>query len=223
MDGDHASPSALRNFRQTQGYTIVDEAHAVGLYDGALGYCAAAGESPTILLCPLGKAFASTGAIVATSSVIAEWIRSHARPYVYSTGPSPYLAEHLLFILDLVRSPHGESRRKHLWNNVRQFSRATGLPSDSPIFPVMVGSNALALDLSQHLLERGWHVQAIRPPTVPHSSARLRITISAAHSPEELLRFTSDLQHCMTTLGLPVLSEHHPTPTSSRTLPRHPP
>jgi 8-amino-7-oxononanoate synthase len=202
MDGDGPELADLDAHLDEGGCLYLDEAHAVGLYDGGRGRAGALRSTPTVVVAPLGKAFGCAGAIVAGSIEVCRWIRAHARSFVFTTGVSPVLLPRLARALALVRGPIGEQRREKLWHNVDVLRRALGLDRlaplavHSPILPMIIGANHDALALSQQLLERGWHVQAIRPPTVPEGSARLRITVSAMHEPDELDRFAADLLAC---------------------------
>jgi 7-keto-8-aminopelargonate synthetase-like enzyme len=98
--------------------------------------------------------------------------------------------------IEILRGPEGDRRRARVWSAVETFAQALGLSETpaSPIVPLLVGPNDAALQLSRQLLERGWHVQAIRPPTVPEGTARLRVTLSAAHTDEEILGLAADLR-----------------------------
>ncbi len=199
MDGDGPSLADLDGHLRAGGCLYLDEAHALGLHAQGGGRAAAMRELPTLVVAPLGKAFGCAGAIVAASSRVCDWIRAHARSFVFTTGVSPVLLPRIDRALALVRGPRGELRRAKLWHNVEVLRRALGLePVElfSPILPLIIGANHDALELSRSLLERGWHVQAIRPPTVPEGSARLRITVSAMHEQDELERFASDLLEC---------------------------
>jgi len=187
MDGDSADPEALRTFLAQGGLVYLDEAHSLGLFEGGAGFSSHHQFSPTLLMGGLGKAFGLAGAFVASSPTVCAWIRTRARSFVFSTGIARNLAQLVLRALDLLRGPEGAARRTALWSNARRFAELIGAPPPaSPIFPIIVGANARALALSRALHERGFHVQAIRPPTVPADTARLRITISASHSPEEI-------------------------------------
>lgn len=196
MDGDGPALADLDTHLAMGGRVYLDEAHAVGLYGSGRGRAAMLAHRPTVLVAPLGKAFGCAGAFVCASSTVCEWLRGHARAFVFTTGVSPVLVERIAIALELVAGPEGDRRREQLWRNVELFRSAMGLAvhTASPIIPIIVGDNHRALSLSAALLERGWHVQAIRPPTVPLDGARLRITISAAHEPETIEAFAADLR-----------------------------
>jgi 7-keto-8-aminopelargonate synthetase-like enzyme len=198
MDGDGPALSQLDTHLARGGCVYVDEAHAIGLYAGGRGRAAQLRHRPTVLVAPLGKAFGCAGAFVCASRSVCEWIRGHARAFVFTTGVSPALVARIAHALELVAGPEGDRRRELLWRNVEALRTALELEPHgsliSPILPLVVGDNARALKLSSALLERGWHVQAIRPPTVPESGARLRITVSAAHELDDIEGFAADLR-----------------------------
>lgn len=184
MDGDGPALADLESHLAAGGCLYLDEAHAVGLYANGRGRAGSMNRKPTIVVAPLGKALGCAGAFVAGSRTVCEWLRGHARGFVFTTGVSPALLPHIDRALDRVTGPLGDARRRALWANVDAFRRALELPTPdlrSPIVPIVVGDNGRALALSTALLERGWHVQAIRPPTVPDGGARLRITLTALH------------------------------------------
>lgn len=204
MDGDGPSLGDLEGHLAGGGCLYLDEAHGLGLFAGGRGRGALLRARPTITVAPLGKAFGCAGAFVAGSKVACAWIRSHARGFVFSTGVSPMLAAAIEVQLERVRGPEGEALRGQLWRKVDRFRTRLGASHGqafpalrSPIHPIVVGSNARALAISARLLDAGWHVQAIRPPTVPEGSARLRVTICAGHSLEQVDAFADDLLRCL--------------------------
>jgi 7-keto-8-aminopelargonate synthetase-like enzyme len=207
MDGDGPALADLDTHLATGGRVYLDEAHALGLYQAGRGRAAALRHRPTIVVAPLGKAFGCAGAFVCGSATVCEWLRGHARAFVFTTGISPVLVERIDDAMDNVTGELGDRRREQLWRNVDALRAALHITSGhvSPILPIVIGDNARALELSARLLERGWHVQAIRPPTVPAESARLRITVSAAHEPETIQAFAADLLEL-----LPTQRETHP-------------
>ena len=198
MDGDYADPAALEAHLASDGCLYLDEAHSFGLFtrDGrATGLAGSHDLAPTALIGTLGKTFGCAGAFIAASSVVCRWIRGAARSFVFSTGISPVVASQIHHAIDLVDGPEGDARRKQLWTNVEHLARRLGLPDHrSPIFRIVLGSNEAALALSAQLVDRGWHVQAIRPPTVPRGTSRLRITVTAAHAPAQIDALADDLQ-----------------------------
>ena len=199
MDGDGPARADLDTHLARGGCLYLDEAHAIGLHAKGRGRAGGMRHRPTILVAPLGKAFGCAGAFVCASSTVCDYLRGHARGFVFTTGVSPALLPRIERAFELIAGPQGDARREQLWRNVEAARQLLGLPGTqaSPILPLVVGTNERALELSARLLERGWHVQAIRPPTVPASRARLRITISAAHEPGQIEQFAADLRELM--------------------------
>lgn len=206
MDGDRVDLDAVARHQANGGATYVDEAHAFGLFAGGVGLLGSHGISPTVLVCTLSKAFGTAGAFVGASPTICEWLRTRARSYVFTTGTSPVVVDRIAAAIDLVRGPLGDERRAKLWDAAAHLADRLGMPagdSPAPIVPILVGDNTTTLALSNALLERGWHVQAIRPPTVPDGTSRLRVTVSAGHDRATLDAFVDDLfatcdRHCVT-------------------------
>nr|WP_255216197.1 aminotransferase class I/II-fold pyridoxal phosphate-dependent enzyme [Pseudenhygromyxa sp. WMMC2535] len=200
MDGDGPAIAALEAHLAEGGKLYLDEAHALGLYTGGRGRAASLTREPTVLIAPLGKAMGCAGAFVCASRLVCDWIRGHARGFVFSTGVSPVLVQTIDAALDRIAGREGDERRAALWRKVERFRArlsAGGIALDGhlphPIHPILIGPNERASSSSARLLERGWHVQAIRPPTVPEGSARLRVTLSAAHEDAEIDGFADDL------------------------------
>lgn len=188
MDGDAINPETVAEFERAGGVAYVDEAHALGLFSEGRGLLAAHGVTPTFLVGTFSKALGCAGAFVAASRTACHVIRTRARSFVFSTGISPILAELIDHRLRALAGPDGAQRREALWTNVAHLSARLGLPkaSPSPIFPLLIGSNHAAVEVAQSLVANGFHVQAIRPPTVPEGTARLRLTVTAAHTPSQI-------------------------------------
>ncbi|RMG30608.1 MAG: 8-amino-7-oxononanoate synthase [Gammaproteobacteria bacterium] len=202
MDGDLAPlPALARVVREHGGALLVDDAHGLGvLGPQGRGSLAQAGVGPgevQALVGTLGKAFGTAGAFVAGDETLVDGLVHFGRPWIYSTAPPPALAHATLQALALVRA--GEEARRRLFERVHQFRRGArelGLPlapSETPIQPLLVGDAQRAQALSAALLEAGIWVPAIRPPTVPEGTARLRITLSAAHTREQVDRLLEAL------------------------------
>ena len=193
MDGDMADVQQLSLLAsQYSAVWMLDEAHAIGvLGPSGRGIAAKYGVVPDLLIGTLGKAFGVTGAFVATSEAVAELLWNQARPFVFSTGLPPSMAAAAMAGLDVIRSSEGDQRRAKLQANISSFRRqvpqALGAP-DSPIAPLIVGSDERVVQISQAWLEAGIFVQAIRPPTVPEGTARLRISLSSEHQPADITR-----------------------------------
>ncbi|MDE2585080.1 MAG: 8-amino-7-oxononanoate synthase [Betaproteobacteria bacterium] len=195
MDGDLAPLDALYELAERYDtWLVIDDAHGFGVLgrDG-MGSAEHWGLPPSprvVYMGTLGKAAGVSGAFVAASAKIIEMLLQKSRSYIFTTASSPAIALGLLQSLELIKA--GESRREHLRSLIARLRRGleplcqhTGwsLPeSITPIQPLVVGSNQDTLALARGLFERGFWVPAIRPPTVPKGQARLRISLSAAHS-----------------------------------------
>jgi 8-amino-7-oxononanoate synthase len=196
MDGDLAPlPQLLALCEQHGAWLVVDDAHGFGTLGangrGALEHFNL--QSPYLVYVgTLGKAAGVGGAFVAAHASVIEMLIQKARPYIYTTAAAPALAHALLTSIDLIAGAEGVARRAHLQALLAQMERDLRLtrwqrlPSDTAIQPIVIGSNAEALQMAAALLEQGLWVPAIRPPTVPENTARLRVTLSAAHSAQEV-------------------------------------
>lgn len=192
MDGELARlPELLALCERHDAWLVVDDAHGFGvLGEGGRGALAHFGiASPRIAyMATLGKAAGVHGAFVAGHETLIEWLVQRARTYVFTTASPPLLACALMASLELIEAE--EHRRQRLRSLIHRLRKnLDGVPwrlgvSETPIQPLIVGDNRAALDLAEGLRERGIWVPAIRPPTVPAGSARLRIALSAAHNAE---------------------------------------
>ena len=205
MDGDVANlPALAREARAKGAWLMVDDAHGFGPLGatggGIVEHFGLSQHDVPVLVGTLGKAFGTSGAFVAGSEALIESLIQFARPYIYTTSQPPALACATLKSLELLRSEHW--RREHLNTLIRQFragAQQIGLQlmdSFTPIQPIMIGESAEAMRLSQQLRERGVLVTAIRPPTVPVGSARLRVTLSAAHTEAQVQLLLNALNDC---------------------------
>lgn len=191
MDGDLAPlPRLAALATEAQALLLVDEAHGIGVLGpegrgAAAAAGLAAGEVP-LLVVPLGKAFGAQGALVLGSAALVEHLVQSARPYLFSTAALPALAAALTANLRALRAAaEGRARLLERVAQFREGARRLGLPlhdSPGPIQPLKLGDNARALALAAALERRGYWVAAIRPPSVPEGTARLRITLSTLHS-----------------------------------------
>lgn len=194
MDGDSAPLSALaEKSRQSGAWLMVDDAHGVGVCgEQGRGTCDQQRIKPDLLVVTFGKAFGLSGAAVLCSESVAEYFIQFARHLIYSTSMPPAQACALRVALQQVRK--GDDLREQLQHNVQLFRRGLAdtrlqlMASDSAIQPVIIGENQAALDLAQNLRDQGIWASAIRPPTVPPGTARLRITLSAAHQEQDIQR-----------------------------------
>ena len=186
MDGDRAPLAELASLCRARDATLMaDDAHGFGVL-GASGLGTLAETRPDIYVATLGKALGVAGAFVAGSETLVDYLVQRARSWVFSTAPPPALAAAARCALGIVQA-EGE-RREQLAARVLEFrdgAAARGIAlsaSTTAIQPLVLGDEARALALSAALLQRGFWVAAIRPPTVPPGTARLRITFSAAHT-----------------------------------------
>ena len=204
MDGDITPVKALVEIaEQYDALLLVDDAHGFGVL-GELGHGILEQfdirSERIIYIGTLGKAAGVSGAFVCAQAPFIDWLIQKGRPYIYSTATPPAIAHALLKSLAIIESEEGKARRRQLnqlithWQNEMHFSDWEKVASCTPIQPVILGSNANALAAAKLLNEMGYWIPAIRPPTVPAGSARLRITFSANHSIEELKNLTQALQ-----------------------------
>lgn len=214
MDGDIAPLHTLAECaRNNNAWLMMDDAHGLGVIGehgrGSMEVCGITPHDLPLLVGTLGKGFGSFGAFVAADDVFIETLIQQARPYIYTTALPPAVAEATRASLRLIQSDEGGERRGHLADLIRRFrsgAQQLGLQlmeSPTAIQPLLVGESATAVQLSEALLEHGILISAIRPPTVPEGTARLRITLSAAHSTVQVDRLLDVLQR----VALPPLRE----------------
>lgn len=203
MDGDIAPvPDLLELCVRHDAYLLIDDAHGFGVL-GAQGRGTMAHfgirSDRLIYMATLGKAAGVSGAFVAGSEALAESLVQQARTYIYTTATPPLLAHALLTSLRIIEQEQWRRERLHeLAQRLKQGLQGAPwrlLPSDTPIQPLLVGGNAEALALSARLAGEGLLVPAIRPPTVPQGTARLRISLSADHGIDDVDRLVSALRH----------------------------
>lgn len=205
MDGDLANlPALCATAKAKNAWVMVDDAHGFGPLGktggGIVEHFGLGIDDVPVLVGTLGKAFGTAGAFVAGSEELIETLIQFARPYIYTTSQPPAVACATLKSLELLRSESW--RRDHLNSLIARFRQGaseiglTLMDSPTPIQPILVGSSERALRLSAALRERGILVGAIRPPTVPTGSARLRVTFSASHSEAQVERLLDILAEC---------------------------
>ncbi len=206
MDGDLAPLPQLAALAQEEdAWLMVDDAHGIGVLGrGGRGCLERFGLSPAevpVLVGTLGKAFGVFGAFVAGSETVVETLIQRARSYIYTTALPPAVAEAARAGLALIREEPWRRERLHtLIRHFRRGARQLGLellPSETPIQPLPVGDSRRVLRIGEALRERGIWVGAIRPPTVPRGSARLRITLSACHTEEDVDRLLDALEQVL--------------------------
>ncbi|MBA6420587.1 MULTISPECIES: 8-amino-7-oxononanoate synthase [Pseudomonas] len=210
MDGDLANlPELCAQARSRGAWMMVDDAHGFGCLGqqggGIVEHFGLGLEEVPVLVGTLGKAFGTSGAFVAGSEELIETLIQFARPYIYTTSQPPAVACATLKSLQLLRDEHW--RRSHLQQLIARFRQGAGelglqlMESPTPIQPILVGSSARAMALSAALRGQGIMVTAIRPPTVPRNTARLRVTLSAAHSDSDVDQLLDALKFALA--GLP--------------------
>ncbi len=201
MDGDLALlPELLALCEQHNAWLLVDDAHGFAVLGeqgrGTLAHFGL-GSPRIIYMATLGKAAGVSGAFVAAEKVVIETLVQHARSYIYTTASPPALAAALLASLDILREE--DWRRVQLQKLIAQLRAGLAelpwqlMPSQTPIQPLLVGGNEETMALSAGLRARGIWVPAIRPPTVPQGMARLRISLSAAHSEQDVAQLIGAL------------------------------
>ncbi len=200
MDGDFGDLAGMVALKEEAGaLMLVDEAHGVGLYGphgegraDALGL----GDRIELRMGTLSKAVGLAGGYLCASRAWIDLLINSGRGWIYSTAPPPAMAETVRCALRIIQGSEGERRRGRLWENVAALDTALGLTGLdlSPIRPVVVGQSEAALALSEDLRSRGHHVPAIRFPTVSKGTARLRVSVSADHSLEEIESFAGALR-----------------------------
>lgn len=195
MDGDVAPlPDIVKICHQASACLVVDDAHGFGVLGkhgrGALEYFDLAQDDVPLLMATFGKALGVFGAFIAGQQQLIELLIQRARSYIYTTALPPALAATALKSLRLLEDEPW--RREHLQTLIKRFQEGAAqlglpiLPSSTPIQPLMVGSASAAVTLSDKLFRRGFFISAIRPPTVPNNTARLRITLTAAHTEQQI-------------------------------------
>ena len=204
MDGDLAPIKELLIIAERyDSLLLVDDAHGFGVL-GKQGHGILEQDSicseRIIYIGTLSKAAGVSGAFICAQDSFIEWMIQKGRPYIYSTATPPAIAHALLKSLEIIESDEGKQRRTHLhklidiWQQEMKFSQWEKVSSCTPIQPLILGSNANALMAAKLLDEAGYWIPAIRPPTVPVGSSRLRITFSANHSEDDLRNLINTLQ-----------------------------
>ena len=196
MDGNLAPlKEILVLCEQYQAWLVVDDAHGFGVLGeygrGVLEQLQL--KSPYIIyMGTLGKAAGVGGAFIAAHENVIEWLVQKARTYIYTTASAPALAHALIKSIDIIASDEGKGRRQHLQSLIANFKQTLNvapwqlLASNTAIQPIVIGDNAATLHAAANLYAQGLWVGAIRPPTVPADSARLRVTLSAAHTHDDV-------------------------------------
>lgn len=206
MDGDIAPlPELSRIAEQHDAWLMVDDAHGLGVLGdhggGTLEHFGLNAQQVPILMGTLGKGFGTFGAFVAGDELLIETLIQQARSYIYTTAMPAAIAEATRTSLSIMQRESW--RREKLQQLIREFKAGAAqlglplMPSDTPIQPLLIGESAKATLISQQLLAQGILVTAIRPPTVPEGSARLRITLSANHTEQQVTRLLESLDELL--------------------------
>ncbi|MCK5001431.1 MAG: 8-amino-7-oxononanoate synthase [Gammaproteobacteria bacterium] len=202
MDGDIANiPSISNACKQHEAWLMVDDAHGFGVLgehgQGSLEHFQLTQNDVPIYMATLGKALGTSGAFIAGSEALIETLIQKARPYIYTTATPPAVAEATRASLRLIQTR--PELREQLNDNIQYFRNSAeqaGIDltdSQTAIQPVILGEEERALKFSQRLFENGLLVTAIRPPTIPKGTARLRITLSAAHTKSQINKLIKTL------------------------------
>lgn len=203
MDGDLADLPAISSVcEKHRAWLMVDDAHGFGCLGKNGGGCAELFDMSTdqlqVLVGTLGKGFGTAGAFVAGSEELVETLIQHARTYIYTTSMPPAVAAATLTSLKILQTENW--RREKLETLIKQFRTGCEqiglqlMDSPTPIQPILIGESDKALEMSQGLEQEGIFISAIRPPTVPQGSARLRVTLSAAHDEEQVNTLLNKLE-----------------------------
>jgi 8-amino-7-oxononanoate synthase len=200
MDGDTALLREICDLKDKFGkrvWLMVDEAHAVGLYGARrTGLIEAQGltERVEVQMGTLSKALGSSGGVVSGSRLLIDTLVNRARSLIYSTAPSPAACGAARAALEIVSGEEGAARCARLWKNAAAFTEATGVSSPSPIFPIVFGAEEKAVAASAALAAQGIAVPPIRYPTVARGQARLRVTLTAEATTEQIARLAGALK-----------------------------
>ena len=200
MDGDLAPLREIVDLKERNGaLLLLDEAHAVGVRGtGARGLAGELGlvDRIEIQMGTLGKALGVSGGYIAGSRILIDFLINRARSFIFSTAPSPAVAAACRASLRIVQSSEGAGLRGQLWENLALLAMELKLPvPPSAIVPLILGGEERALKEASRLQDAGFFVPAIRYPTVPRNTARLRVTLSAAHAPEQIRALAAKIEN----------------------------
>ncbi len=224
MDGDVAPLRELVELKDRHGaWLMVDEAHATGLFGpnrrGLAEECGVA-DRVEVQMGTLGKALGAAGGYICGPRVLTDYLVNRARSFIFSTAPVPAAAAAARAGIELVQSPEGETRRNQLWASICRVKDSLteagwSLPAvHSAILPLIIGDEAAALAAAQTLREQGIFIPAVRYPTVARGEARLRLTLTAAHSHEDVDQLLRRLISVLKTGG--GRTENIPSPNGNR-------
>lgn len=201
MDGDISPLKEIHQLTRNNAWLMVDDAHGVGVLgeDGA-GSCNAVGIQPEILVVTFGKAFGLSGAAILCSEEVGNYLTQFARHHVYSTAIPPAQAYAITHAVGMIQTQ--QWRREKLQELSQVYDELLQsvdgyVATSTPIKPFILGKSQQALNVARQLKDKGFWMTAIRPPTVPEGSARLRITLTANHSIKDISALASALAQCM--------------------------
>ena len=196
MDGDSPAIEDLIELKERYGsWLMLDEAHALGCYgDSGAGLALQSDltDRIEIRLGTLGKSVGAAGGFVCGSRMLVDLLVNKARSFIFSTAPSPLVSAAALAGVTLIKSDDGKARRDRLWENVAQFQKGVArqkwpiIPAMSVILPLILKDASKSMLAANLLRDSGFYIPAIRFPTVPRNAARLRITVSASHSRDDI-------------------------------------
>jgi 8-amino-7-oxononanoate synthase len=200
MDGDVAPLDDLAVLADAQGFLVVDEAHATGVYgpDGRGLAHHLEGRENVVTLHTLGKALGGSGALICASKLLISFMINRSRPFIFATAPSPLMAAVGIEALAILRDE--PERRAALQAHVELFNAelARRLPgvrtSGSQIVPLIVGGDAETMELAARIQEKGFDVRGIRPPTVPEGTSRLRVSLTLNATQDDVVRLAETLE-----------------------------
>ena len=199
MDGDLAPLAQIIRLKTEAGaWLLLDEAHAGGIFgEQGAGLASELGLTSFVDLQmgTLGKSLGSSGGFIASRDTIIDHLLNEARTFLFGTALSPSAAASAEAALSIVRSAEGDQLRQKLKQNISQFISSYPSPLSGPIQPIHCGSNSAAAAASQHLQQLGLNVPAIRTPTVPTGTARLRLSLSARHTQDEVAKVIHALKN----------------------------
>jgi 8-amino-7-oxononanoate synthase len=203
MDGDRAPLSELAKMvDHHDGFFLVDEAHATGVFgtDGRGLSAELEGRDNVVVLHTCGKALGTAGALVTGNRLLLDFLVNHARPFIYATAPSPLLAAAVREALKILTDE--PERREKLRQLIafanEQLTKYLGIEgSGSQILPIVIGDNGRTVRIAARMQMEGFDIRAIRPPTVPEGTARLRISITLNVDPPQIIRMFERLSHVM--------------------------
>lgn len=194
MDGDQANIDDLQKIGNFSNAILMqDDAHGFGVFEPNI-------PKNSIYMATLGKAAGTMGAFVAGNEDFIEFLIQKSRPYIYTTAISPAICVATLKSLDLIKQGGQKAKLMANIDFFRNFSQAISLPispSNSAIQPLIIGDSEKALSISQKLFEQGFYVSAIRAPTVPKGTERLRITLSANHTQSQIEQLLTQIKHAI--------------------------